>query len=70
MHGEDIGLIYRRNTFRLLSHDIGSYKRMQQERARSGMILEREQPVTAGSPSLLRLVPLGLGISVVPLEPR
>src|SRR3954469_24590118 len=55
--------------FRLLSHGIGSYKRMQQERARSGMILEREQPVTAGSPSLLRLVPLGLGTSVVPLDP-
>src|SRR4051794_20700201 len=33
------------------------------------MILEREQPATAGSPSLLRLAPLGLGISVVPLDP-
>ena len=32
------------------------------------MILERQQPATAGSPSLLRLVPLGLGISVVPLD--
>src|SRR3954447_22905305 len=32
------------------------------------MILEREQAATAGSPSLLRLVPLGLGISVVPLD--
>lgn len=32
------------------------------------MILEREQQAAARSPSLLRLVPLGLGISVVPLD--
>jgi EmrB/QacA subfamily drug resistance transporter len=32
------------------------------------MILERQQTATAGSPSLLRLAPLGLGISVVPLD--
>jgi EmrB/QacA subfamily drug resistance transporter len=32
------------------------------------MILERLQPARTGSPSLLRLVPLGLGISVVPLD--
>jgi len=32
------------------------------------MILERQPPATAASPPLLRLVPLGLGISVVPLD--
>ncbi len=32
------------------------------------MILERQPPATARSPSLLHLVPLGLGISVVPLD--
>ena len=32
------------------------------------MILERQHPVAAASPPLLRLVPLGLGISVVPLD--
>ncbi|MGE0257440.1 MAG: MFS transporter [Alphaproteobacteria bacterium] len=32
------------------------------------MIFERQQPATVASPSLLRLVPLGLGISVVPLD--
>ena len=32
------------------------------------MILEREQQAAARSPSLLRLIPLGLGISVVPLD--
>ena len=40
------------------------------EWARGGMILERQHPVDRSprSPSLLRLVPLGLGISVVPLD--
>ncbi|MGD9618152.1 MAG: MFS transporter [Alphaproteobacteria bacterium] len=32
------------------------------------MIFERQLPATAGSPPLLRLIPLGLGISVVPLD--
>ncbi len=54
--------------FELLLACVASYKRTQQERARSDMILKRQPATTTGSPSLLRLVPLGLGISVVPLD--
>ena len=58
----------RKRPFCFCRRHFAPYKRADKERARAGMIFERQASATAGSPSLLRLVPLGLGISVVPLD--
>ena len=71
---ENIGFVHRRSVLSAFIaracplYPVSPRHTREQERAQSGMILERDQPAAIRSPSLLRLVPLGLGISVVPLD--